>query len=75
MVGYGQGPDFTPIYDVSETVMVTSRPVARVLLNGENVDIQYDDEAAIRAPHAIPSSFRRDTPARSPLDMMLASGA
>ena len=75
VVGYGQGPDFTPIYDVSETVMVTSRPVARVLINGENVDIQYDDEAAVRAPHAIPSSSWRDVPVRSPLDMMIASGA
>ena len=47
-------PDFAPIYDTSVLQGVTTRPVSNVRISGENVDIEYDNEAAARAPHALP---------------------
>jgi hypothetical protein len=35
--------------------MVMSRPVARVVGSGENISIEYDDAAASRMPHTMPS--------------------
>lgn len=74
VVGYGPGPDFAPIYDVSVGQPITSRPVAGVQVNGENVDIQYDEQAAARAPHTLPAVSSQDTSTRSIFDAMTTSG-
>lgn len=75
VVGYGPGPDFAPIYDLSAQQVITSHPVAGVQVNGENVDIQYDHEAAARIPHTLPDVSRQDISTRSIFDVMTASGS
>ena len=67
VIGFGPSPDFSPIYDTSVLQPVTSRPVIRVRTNGENVDIEYDDEAAARATHALPDVSGGHNPALSNL--------
>ena len=64
-MGYGPSPDFAPIYDTSALQGVTTRPISNVRINGENVDIEYDDEAAARASHATPDFSGRHNPALS----------
>jgi len=44
---------------------VTTRPVSNVRVSGENVDIEYDNEAAARAPHALPDFSGRHNSALS----------
>ncbi|MBR0683235.1 hypothetical protein GXW74_22305 [Roseomonas eburnea] len=75
VVGYGSGPDFTPIYDTTVLSSVTSRPVSNVLVNGENVDIEYDDEAAARLPHTLPEIVGVGPSWQSSLDLMAGSGS
>ncbi len=65
VVGYGPSPDFAPIYDTSALRGVTTRPTSNVRINGENVDIEYDNEAAARASHATPDFSGRHNPALS----------
>jgi hypothetical protein len=70
VVGYGPSPDFAPIYDTSVLQGVTTRPVKNVRISGENVDIEYDNEAAARAPHELPDFSGRHNPALSNLETL-----
>lgn len=70
VIGYGQAPDFAPIYDTSVLQSVTTRPVSNVRTNGENVDIEYDNEAATGAPRALPGLSGRHNPALSSLGIL-----
>lgn len=70
VIGYGQAPDFAPIYDTSVQQGVTSRPVSDVQGSGENLVIRYNDEDAARATHAMPNSAGRHNPALSNLEAL-----
>ena len=63
VIGYGPSPDFAPIYDTSVLQGVTTRPVSNVRISGENVDIEYDNEAAPQSGTVQP----RDPAALAPL--------
>ena len=65
VIGYGQGPDFAPIYDTTVQRGVTSRPVSDVRGTGENLVIRYNDDAATRATHAMPNVAGHHNPALS----------
>lgn len=73
VIGYGPSPDFAPIYDTSVRRPVTTRPVGNVQTNGENVDIDYDDEAAARASHAPPDFSGRHNPALANFEALPSS--
>lgn len=70
VIGYGPSPDFAPIYDTNVLQGVTTRPVSNIRVSGENVDIEYDNEAAARAPHALPDFSGRHNPALSNLETL-----
>lgn len=70
IIGYGPSPDFAPIYDTSVLQGVTTRPVSNIRSSGESVDIEYDNEAAARAPHALPDLSGRHNPALSNLETL-----